>query len=73
MRDGQARLVDRLLAVEQQIEVDRARPEARPLAADAAEQALDREQPLEELTRRQRGLELRGAVECALTGEIRRR
>jgi len=60
MRDGQARLVDRLLAVEQQIEVDRARPEARAFPADTAEPALDLEQTLEELARRQRGLELRG-------------
>ena len=37
VRDGQARLVDRLVAVEQQVEVDRARAEARAVAPRAAE------------------------------------
>ena len=68
MRDGQARLVDRLVAVEQQVEVDRPRPPA--LAALAAELALDREQPVEQLARRELGLERGGAVqEARLVGE----
>src|SRR5438105_8712457 len=70
MRNCQARLVDGLVAVEQQVEVDRARPETRPRAADTAEPALDLEQSLEELARRQRGLELRGAVEKARLVEV---
>ena len=49
---GQARLVDRPVAVEQQVEVDRARPPARALA-HAAELALDLEQPVEQRARRQ--------------------
>ena len=43
-------LVDRLGAVEQQVEVDRPRPPARAVA-HAAELALDLEQPLEQLAR----------------------
>ena len=63
MRQRQARLLHDLLAVEEQVEVDRAGPEARALAPDAAEAALDRQQPLEQLPRRQLGRELRGAVQ----------
>jgi len=48
MRHAQAGLVDRLVAVEQQVEVDRARAEARasPLATQGL---LDGEQPIQEL------------------------
>src|SRR5216684_3055703 len=62
MRHDEARLVDRLVAVEQQVEVDRARP---PLRADplAAEAALDVEQLIEQLARGQRRLELSDRVQ----------
>ena len=63
MRDGQAGLVDDLVAVDEEVEVDRARAEPRAFAAHAAEPALDREQPLQELARLQLGVELRDAVE----------
>ena len=48
VRHAQAGLVDRLVAVEQQVEVDRARAEARarPLATQGL---LDGEQPIQEL------------------------
>src|SRR5947207_2916358 len=44
MRDDEPGLVELLVAVEEQVQVDRARPVARALAR-AAELALDREQP----------------------------
>src|SRR3712207_8019712 len=64
MREGQARLLDHLAAVEQEVEVDRPRPEsrARPLAA---EDALDGEEPLEQLPWRELRLERRDGVEEA--------
>ena len=55
MRDGQPRLVDRLVAVEQQIEIDRARAPA--LAALASELALDSQQRVEQLAGGEIGLE----------------
>jgi hypothetical protein len=61
----EARLVDLLVAVEEQVEVDRARPETRSVASDAAQAALDRQQPLEQLARAQRGAQLGRAVEKA--------
>src|SRR5204863_2843388 len=63
MRDLQARLVDRLRAEDEQVEIDRARAEPRPQAPFAAQAPLDREQPLEQLTRAQRRLDGRRAVE----------
>src|SRR5205807_8724362 len=47
MRDGQARLVHDLVAVDQEIEVDRAR--APELGSHSAEPALDREDAVENL------------------------
>ena len=49
MRDGQPGS-SRLVAVQEQVEVDRPRPEARPLAGPP-ERALDREQGVEERAR----------------------
>ena len=49
VRDGQPRLVHGLVAVEQQVEVDDPRAEARPCTALPAQLPLDREQALEEL------------------------
>ena len=56
------RLVDLLVPVEEKVEVERARA---VLAgdADAAEALFGREEPVEELARRERRLELGGAVE----------
>jgi hypothetical protein len=72
VRDGQARLVDHLAAVEQQVEVDRPWAPARAVAG-AAELALDGEQLLEEPTRAERRLEACGGVEEArLAGEAPR-
>src|SRR4029077_10946871 len=64
VRDGEARLVDRLVAVDKKVEIERPRPE---LAGDAnpAEALLDGEQPVEELARAERGLERGHAVEEA--------
>ena len=71
MRDGQAGLVDHLVAVEQQVEVDRARPPALP--ALAAQLALDREEDVEQLPRRELGLERGDAVqEPRLVGDADR-
>ena len=58
MRDGEARLVERLVAVEEQVEVDRPRPEARALAGPA-ERALDLQEGVQELPRRERRVERR--------------
>ena len=63
MRHGQARLVDRLLAVEQEVEVDRARAVARPRPTLAAELALDLEQAVEQLAWAELCLDLRHGVE----------
>ena len=49
MRHGQARLVDDLVPVQEEVEVDRSRSPA--LLAHAAETLLDRDQALEELLR----------------------
>ena len=61
MRHGQARLVDDLVPVQEEVEVDRSRSPA--LLAHAAETLLDREQALEELLRPEIGLDLDCAVE----------
>src|SRR5436853_4513953 len=61
----QARLVDRLGAVEEQVEVDRARAEARACAPNAATRPLDRQVPVEHLARRELGLQRGGPVEEA--------
>src|SRR5436190_2078520 len=62
VRDGEPGLVDHLVAVEEEVEVERPRA---VLAGDpdAAEALLDGEQAVEELARGQRRLELEGAVE----------
>jgi len=62
VRDGEARLVDFLVAVEEQVEVERARAVLAG-SADATEALLGREEPAEELARAERRLELGGAVE----------
>jgi len=64
VRHAQAGGVDRLVAVEQQVEVDRARAEARARSL-AAQGLLDGEQPIQELARRERRLELGRAVQEA--------
>ena len=70
MRHVQARDVDRLVAVEEQVEVDRARAEARAAAADAAEAALDVEEEREEVSCAELGLDLRGGVQEARLVEV---
>ena len=62
VRHGEPRLVDRLVAVEEKVEVDRPRPEPRP-GALAPERALDREQPFEELPGREIRLDEAGGVQ----------
>jgi Subtilase family len=62
VRNPEPRCVDRLVAVEEQIEVDRARAEA-GAGADAAQEALDREEPREQLVCRKVGLDLGGSVQ----------
>jgi hypothetical protein len=57
MRDGQAWLVEPFVAVQEHVEVDRARPEARPGAPDATETGFDLEQTLEQHARRKLGLD----------------
>src|SRR5438552_6680521 len=64
MRDHEAGFGELLVAVEQQVEVDRARPVAGPLARPP-QCALDLEQAVEEDTRRLDGLELGDGVEEA--------
>ena len=64
MRHLEARLVDPLVAVEQEVEVDRARAEARAVAR-AAEPPLDPEQPVEERRGRELGLDARRRVQEA--------
>jgi hypothetical protein len=61
MGDGQARLVHGLLAEQEEVEVDRARPPA--FLAHAAEALLDRQQALEQLPRTEIGLDPNGAVQ----------
>jgi hypothetical protein len=62
MRHGETVLVDRLVAEEEQVEVDRARPPvlARPQPTEAA---LDAEQMLEEPPCGQAGLDLGRRIE----------
>jgi subtilisin family serine protease len=62
MWDLETRLLDPVVAVEEQVEVDRPRPETRA-GAIAAELQLDLLQPLEERARRELGSQHRGAVE----------
>jgi len=57
MRDGQAWLVQPFVAVQEQVEVDRTRAEARPLAPGTPQQAFDLEETLEQPPRREVGLE----------------
>src|SRR5688500_15134958 len=61
MGNRQSGLVDRLAAVEQQVEIDR--PRTPPLAALTTEPALDLEQRVEQLPWREAGLETHGAVQ----------
>ena len=63
VRDGQARLIHDPVAVEQEVEVDRARAEARALLADPAQHALDGEEAVEQVTRREPRLDRDGAVQ----------
>src|SRR5262245_12345928 len=56
MRHLEARLVDPLVAVHEQVEVEGARAAGRPLAG-AAERQLDLEQALQQGSRGERGLE----------------
>ena len=64
MRDGQPRLVDLLLAEEQQVEVDRPRAPARAAAA-AAQLAFDGEQLVEQAAGAQRRAQPRRGVQKA--------
>src|SRR6185312_7518275 len=64
VRNGEPGLLDLLVAVEQEIEIERPRA-ARAGDAHATEAPLDREQPVEELTRGKGRVELGGAVEEA--------
>jgi hypothetical protein len=61
MGQRQARLVEDLVAVDEQVEIDRSRPET--LSADAPQAGLDVKEPRKELARRQFGLHLDGAVQ----------
>src|SRR5581483_12113859 len=73
MRNLEPGLADLPVAVQQQVQVDRARPEPRP-APRAAETPLDREQPVEEFACGQAGLDGGGRVqEARLLGEPDRR
>ncbi len=63
MRHREPRLVDGLLAVEQEVEVDRARAVARPRPTFATEVAFDLEQEVEQLARAELGLDLRHGIE----------
>ena len=62
VRHGEPRLVDRLVPVEEKVEVDRARPEPRPRAL-APERALDGEQAFEEVAGREIRLDEAGGVQ----------
>src|SRR5439155_8443943 len=62
VRDGEPGLVDHLVAVQEKVEIER--PRAVLVGdANAAETLLDREQPVEELARREARLQLDGSVE----------
>jgi subtilisin family serine protease len=62
MGHGQTRLVERLLAVHEQVEIDRPRPVVRPLAG-ASEQPFELKEEVEQLARRQLGFHLDGRVQ----------
>lgn len=64
MGNGQARLVDRLRPVHEEVEVNRPGAEARPTSL-APERPLDREEALEQLARREVRLDRDGAVQKA--------
>ena len=57
VRNLKAGLVDRLVAVEEQVEVDRAGAETGADAPDAAQTSFDLEQTLEQHARRKLGLD----------------
>lgn len=65
MRDAQSRLVDLGVSVDEEVEVERPRTLRRNPLAHAPEPLLDREQHVEELARRQLGLECDHAVQKA--------
>jgi hypothetical protein len=69
VRDGEAGLVELLLAVDEQVEVDRPRAEA-GAAAGAAEPALDLEQAQEQSARGELRVERDGCVDEAGLVEI---
>jgi len=52
VRDDERRLVDRLVAIHEKVEVDRARSVTRALAANASESALDAQQQVEIASRK---------------------
>jgi len=62
MRNREPWLLDRGVSVEEKVEVDRAWPESGSVAA-TAERALDVEEPIEELARRQFGVDGGDAVQ----------
>ena len=62
MRHAQPRLVDDLVAVDEQIEVDRSRPPRAPVA-HPPELLLDAQERVQELARRQARLDGDGAVQ----------
>ena len=64
VRNPKPRLANRLVAVQEQVEVDRPRAEARAVA-HPAESALDVEEPGEELRRRKLRLDLGGRIQEA--------
>jgi diamine N-acetyltransferase len=73
MRNGQAGLLDHLIAVEEDVQVDRPGPPTLLARAVPAELPLDLEQLLEESSRTQIGLELRDGVhEARLLGDSHR-
>src|SRR5689334_6178442 len=63
MRNLEPRLSDYRLPVEEQVEVDDARPAPWNAAAITSEAVLDRQQRLEELPRSEAGLDLDRAVQ----------
>jgi hypothetical protein len=73
MWDAQAGLVDRFLAVEQEVEVDRPRAPALLRGAVSAQATFDLQEALEELARRKVCLELGdGVQELRLVGDAHR-
>ena len=65
MRDPEARLVDLLLPVDQQVEIERPRALWRDGGPIAAETGLDGEEKVEERARRQLGLDRQRSVQEA--------